>query len=113
MTCERFFEICQDKFPVLRVYTFSQFKAEKRYGGGGGGGDDDDNGKSAYIYIKGMGVHICGYFHSQRYHYCIVGCKSMGGYAKGTAYADKWAGCVSWYLPLIATNRTYYSYGYE
>ena len=109
MTCQRFFEIVQEKFPVLRVYKFSQFKAEKRYFGGDGG--DGDDGKSAYIYIKGMGGHICGYFHSKKTHFCIVGCNSVGGYAKGTACANKWAGCVSWYLPLIATNATYYSYG--
>ncbi|CBK19800.2 uncharacterized protein [Blastocystis hominis] len=48
LTCQDFFEHAKKVFPALRIYTFNQFTAEKRYGG------NESEGKSAVIYIKGM-----------------------------------------------------------
>lgn len=107
LTCQDFFEHAKKVFPALRIYTFNQFTAEKRYGG------NESEGKSAVIYIKGMGIHFCGYFHSSKTHYSTVGCYSVGGHAKRSAHPKHWAGSISWYLPLVSTRQTYYSYGYE
>ena len=101
-----FFEEAQKHFAPLRIYKFSQFTATKEYCN-----DGKDNGKSAYIYLKGMGHHICGYYHSSKTHYASVGCHRFGGHAEKYASTGKWAACISWYVPILATDKTYYSYG--
>ena len=107
LTAEAFFHLAQDRFSPLRLYKFSQFTAKKDVEKADNGGDGD----SGFIYLKGVGLHIAAYFHSTQTHYCYVDCHSVGGDAWCSAPPNHWACCLSWYLPLIATHDTFYSYG--
>lgn len=74
-----------------------------------GGGSGNPGWK--YIYLKGLGFHVCGYWHNCSEHYSEVGCKTIGGHSRATARRERWAVSASWYVPIISTNSTYYRYG--